>query len=431
MALLLAHAPAALAKANGLPTTGCDSCHNGGRAPTVTINMDPKVLQPGGVATITVSITTPNGGPAGFYLHSRGQGTFAEVAGQGTRLPTNTEVTHASPKRGGDPVTFQVKWTAPTMRGAYSFEAAGVSANGNNNPSGDAAGKAFLSFTVGCEGMDVYVDLDGDGYGSSAVPPTRACDLLTGFATKGGDCVDYRADVHPGAIEVCNEFDDNCDGQVNEGLQPVLLYRDADGDGHGDRFTTDTKMGCNLPGYTAKHDDCDDQNKDVYPGAKEVCNNKDDNCNARVDEGAKTTCGVGWCRNTADSCTSTACVPGMPRPEECNLVDDDCDGMIDNNARCDAGRVCVLGRCLTSDDAAKVTQMPTPGDGGAPIGPAPAPSTGGAGGSGTGGEGGNAGVKKKQASAIGCDYAPGAATRVAPFLLLALLLLFGALRRTR
>jgi hypothetical protein len=422
--VLLGHAPAALAKANGLPTTGCESCHMGGRAPTVTITMDPLIVQPGGTATLTVKVSTPNGGPAGFYLHSRGQGTFMEIAGEGTRLPTPSEVTHAQPKRGGDPVSFQVRWQAPNMRGAYSFEAAGVSANGNNQPSGDAAGHAILPFTIGCEGIDVYVDLDGDGYGSSSIPPTKACDVLPGFATKGGDCLDYRADVHPGATEVCNEFDDNCDGKVNEGLGPVLLYRDADGDGHGARYTMDTKMGCNEPGYVAKNDDCDDNDKSVYPGAKEVCNNKDDNCNGRVDEGAKVTCGVGWCRATAESCNSTACTPGTPRPEECNLVDDDCDGMIDNNARCDPGRVCVLGRCLTTDDAAKIAAMnPTP-DGGAALdgGPTPSPSPATSPPAQQGGA-----IKKKQAGALGCGYVP--ARGGLGLGLLALLALVGLLRR--
>jgi len=401
--LVLLAAPRAFGKANGLPTTGCDSCHSGGRAPTVTITMDPMTVDPGGTTTVTVSVSTPNNGPAGFYLHSRGQGSFMEVAGQGTRLPTSAEVTHASPKRGGDPVTFQVKWTAPAMKGAYSFEAAAVSANGNGAPSGDAAGHALLNFTVGCPGIDVYVDQDGDGYGSMKIPPIRACEPLAGYVLKGGDCDDYHAFVHPGATEVCNEFDDNCDGNVNEGLQPTTLYKDGDGDGHGARFTTDTKMGCNLAGYTALHDDCDDQNKEIYPGAKEVCNNKDDNCNAKIDEGAKTSCGVGWCRAVADSCTSTACTPGMPRQEECNLIDDDCDGMIDNNAHCENGRVCVLGRCLNSDDATMIT-MSMAGDGGAPIstpgGPG-SPTTGGA------SSDGGAVKTKSQASRFGCGYGGG------------------------
>src|SRR5947207_2729425 len=151
--VLLGQAPRAMARAGGLATTGCESCHSGGRAPMVSIKMDPDVLNPGDTTTVTVTVTTPNGGPAGFYLHSRGQGSFSEIPGQGTRLPTSSEVTHASPKRGGDPTTFQVKWTAPTMRGAYSLEAAAVSANGNNQPSGDAAGHAVLPFTVGCPGI--------------------------------------------------------------------------------------------------------------------------------------------------------------------------------------------------------------------------------------------------------------------------------------
>src|SRR4051794_9808120 len=97
---LLGRTTPALARANGLATTGCESCHSGGKAPTVTITMDPAVIQPGESTTVTVKVSTPQGGPAGFYLHSRGQGSFTEISGQGTRLPTNSEATHAAPKRG-------------------------------------------------------------------------------------------------------------------------------------------------------------------------------------------------------------------------------------------------------------------------------------------------------------------------------------------
>jgi hypothetical protein len=360
---VLGRATPARARAAGFATASCDSCHRGGGVPKVTITMDPLAIDPGGTTTVTVSITAVNGGPAGFYLHARGQGTFADIPGQGTRLPTNTEVVHAAPKRQGDVVTFQTRWTAPAKAGSYSFEAWGVAANGNNQPSGDGAIGTTLFFTVGCAGMTVYVDFDGDGYGSDAITPQKACDLQPGFVLKGGDCNDYRATVHPGAPEICDEYDNDCNGQINEGLATALTYRDNDGDGHASRTSTDTRMGCGEPGYTTLRDDCNDSDKDVYPGAKEVCNNKDDNCNNRVDEGARLTCGTGWCRVVVDSCTASSCTPGSPRPEVCNLIDDDCDGVIDNDAPCDNGRVCITGRCLASDDARAIRESM---DGGIP-----------------------------------------------------------------
>jgi MYXO-CTERM domain-containing protein len=359
---VLGRAGAVQARAAGFATASCDSCHRGGGVPKVTISMDPLALDPGGTTTVTVTVTAVNGGPAGFYLHSRGQGTFMDIPGEGTRLPTPTDVVLAMPKRGGDTVTFRTKWTAPAMAGSYSFEAWGVSANGNNQPTGDGAAGTNLFFTVGCTGMTVYVDFDGDGYGSDAIQPQKACDLQPGFVLKGGDCNDYVASVHPGAPEICDEYDNNCDGQVNEGLENAIVYRDNDGDGHASRTTSDMRVGC-APGYTNLRDDCNDSDKDVYPGAKEICNNKDDNCNGRVDEGARLTCGTGWCRVVADTCNATSCTPGSPRPEQCNLIDDDCDGVIDNDAPCENGRVCVLGRCLAPDDARAIREAM---DGGAP-----------------------------------------------------------------
>jgi hypothetical protein len=209
---------------------------------------------------------------------------------------------------------------------------------------------------VGCPGIEVFVDVDGDGYGSDTVPSSRACDLQPGFAMQKGDCNDYRANAHPGAKEICDDVDNNCDGQINEGLASGTYYKDGDGDGYGDRFGTDTRTGCS-PGYASTRDDCNDMDKEIHPGAKETCNNVDDNCNGRIDENAKLSCGMGWCRRTADTCASTLCTPGMPQPETCNLVDDDCDGVIDNNARCADGKVCVNGGCISSEDAKMIMAM--------------------------------------------------------------------------
>jgi hypothetical protein len=396
--LMLGWSGPAQARAAGFATASCDSCHRGGQIPKVTITLEPTVIDPGGTTTVTVAITAVNGGPAGFYLHARGLGTFQDIPGSGTRLPTSTEVVHSMPKSQGAVVTFQTRWTAPAKAGSYSFEALGVSANGNNQPIGDGASTATLFFTVGCAGIPVYVDFDGDGYGSDAIGPSRACDLQPGFVLKGGDCNDYRATVHPGAPEICDEYDNDCNGQVNEGLESAMVYLDSDGDGHGSRYTADTHVGCGMPGYATLHDDCNDADKNVYPGAKEICNNKDDNCNGRVDEGARLSCGIGLCRSVADSCAATACTPGMPRAELCNFVDDDCDGVIDDDAPCEEGRVCVTGRCLKPDDAKAVMEAQRM-DGGAGT------DGGGGGGGGAGSDGGAASAEHRR-SRPGCHYGP-------------------------
>jgi hypothetical protein len=84
--------------------------------------------------------------------------------------------------------------------------------------------------------------------------------------------------------------------------------------------------------------DCRDNNSSVHPGAVEVCNGIDDNCNGHTDENyvSDTSCflpGACAAANTASSCSGgieTPCTTGTPSPEICNGIDDDCNGTIDN-----------------------------------------------------------------------------------------------------
>ncbi len=96
------------------------------------------------------------------------------------------------------------------------------------------------------------------------------------------DCNDANPAIHPGAPELCNAIDDNCNGSVDEGLSRTL-YRDADGDGYGDPAVTQST--CFSPaGWVTQAGDCDDTRATVHPGGVEVCNGLDDNCNNNVDE---------------------------------------------------------------------------------------------------------------------------------------------------
>ncbi len=366
----------AAARLNGILTSGCNACHTGTRLPEVTLSIDPPQIALGGTATITVRIAAS--GQGGFYLYSYGKGSFKEIPGQGARLATPTDVIHSTPKNASDgAVTFRVEWTAPSTQGTVNFEALGVAADGNRNQSGDAAGLGRLSVAVGCTGVERFVDTDRDGAGNGKLPKEQVCEGTPGYSEQGDDCNDYLTYVHPGADERCNTLDDDCDGQVDEGLESAIVYRDGDGDGFGDRFTTDMRIGCAASGYAPNKDDCNDMDKTINPGVREICNNKDDDCNGRSDEGARATCGLGWCRRNADGCDARTCTPGAPRAETCNLFDDDCDGAIDNNATCEPGKLCFGGRCLVSEDAraaAEAEAMTTDGgasvlgggDGGAP-----------------------------------------------------------------
>ena len=158
------------------------------------------------------------------------------------------------------------------------------------------------------EGVETtfYTDTDGDGYGdSNSAVTVDACDAPSGYVTDNTDCDDTNAAVNPAASEVCNDIDDNCDGQVDEGVQ-TTFYADNDEDGYGN--SSDAIDACDTPsGYVTDNTDCDDTDAGVNPGASEVCNGIDDNCDGQVNEGI-TVC----CSNTEevhneldDGCTAT------------------------------------------------------------------------------------------------------------------------------
>ena len=89
------------------------------------------------------------------------------------------------------------------------------------------------------------------------------------YTVEQGDCNDNDASVHPGAEEVCNGVDDNCDGTIDEGLNS---YQDADGDQYGDAQHPASCIDA-PEGYVSNDDDCNDANANIHPGATEITNN--------------------------------------------------------------------------------------------------------------------------------------------------------------
>ncbi len=128
-----------------------------------------------------------------------------------------------------------------------------------------------------------YLDYDEDGYGDITTE-TPSCTPLAGYITVGGDCDDEDSEVYPGATEICDGIDNNCDGQVDEGLT-TDYFQDADGDGYGDAASV--IAACSAPaGYVSDNTDCNDSDTAINPGANEICNDGlDNNCDGYVDEG--------------------------------------------------------------------------------------------------------------------------------------------------
>lgn len=107
----------------------------------------------------------------------------------------------------------------------------------------------------------IFVDSDHDGYYNYE------------------DCNDNNPAIHPGAIEVCDGVDNNCNGMIDEGLPLQTYYQDADSDGYGNPSVI--VKACKGPtGYVSNNTDCNDNNRIVYPGAPEIKHDGiDQDCN--------------------------------------------------------------------------------------------------------------------------------------------------------
>ncbi|WP_166637255.1 HYR domain-containing protein, partial [Algoriphagus boseongensis] len=132
-----------------------------------------------------------------------------------------------------------------------------------------------------------YMDVDGDGFGDVNAEAVYACAAPEGYVTDNSDCDDSDDTVYPGAPEVCDGKDNNCDGTIDEGVQ-TAFFIDADGDGYGD-VNAEAVFACAAAeGYVVDNSDCDDSDDTVYPGAPELCDGKDNNCDGTIDEGVQT-----------------------------------------------------------------------------------------------------------------------------------------------
>jgi len=133
-----------------------------------------------------------------------------------------------------------------------------------------------------CGGNDDF-DADVDGY--------DAADHPRADGSSGDDCDDAAPLINPGATEVCDDVDNDCDSLVDgadDSVDPASVrtwYADGDVDGYGDSGASTSA--CDQPeGYVDVGGDCQDANASVHPGADELCNGVDDDCNGSVDEAA-------------------------------------------------------------------------------------------------------------------------------------------------
>ena len=195
-----------------------------------------------------------------------------------------------------------------------------------------------------------YADGDGDGFGNNAYTE-EACSAPAGYVPNGNDCDDENASVYPSASEICDGFDNNCNDLVDDGLG-LEVYIDADFDGFGD--PDQVVEGCQEEaGFAPVAGDCDDNNPAINPNAAETCDEIDNNCDTRVDEGVQNSYyidadgdGFGDINTQIEACirpagyseNSTDCEDGNPsiNPSASELcdggIDNNCDGLIDDSS---------------------------------------------------------------------------------------------------
>ena len=189
---------------------------------------------------------------------------------------------------------------------------------------------------------------------ASACDPPAVDNDRDGYVP-GDDCDDEDAAINPGAEEICDGIDNNCDGSIDEGVM-ISFYADSDDDGFGD--VENEVFACELgEGMSENPDDCDDLDPEVNPAFEEICDEKDNNCDTVIDEGVELTfyedndrdgfgdadhpvlaCALfeGVVDNAAD-CDDAMESVNPEADEVCDTIDNNCDSFIDEDTAVDAG----------------------------------------------------------------------------------------------
>jgi len=243
------------------------------------------------------------------------------------------------------------------------------------------------------DGVDNDCDGDVDAFDIDCGPcPDADADGYQDEACGGLDCDDTDPDVNPGAVEMCDGVDNDCDGSVDGNdaadVQPWYVDADSDGYGHASLFYVQ----CYAPsGYVANSTDCDDADAAINPGADEMCDDIDNDCDGDIDEESAIDATIwyqdadgdgygdpgvpdvecdqptGYVSDSTD-CDDTTVLVNPSADEICDWLDNDCDGAVDDAdtdlpADADNDGVPHCGDCDDSDasvfsGAAGVTDVP-------------------------------------------------------------------------
>ena len=217
-------------------------------------------------------------------------------------------------------------------------------------------------------------------HGYACDPRSRRCERVVtdgdhdgdpAVACGGSDCDDHdptRAGTIPGSCVPCAS-DADCVNALGATSPPdcadatcdatlgacAFAARDADHDGHRLAACTATT---DLPIVVG--DDCDDGDPDTFAGAAERCDNRDNDCDGKIDDGippSSEPCDVGFgvCKRTGQKlcvagvwsgCTVAAAAPGQTSDApQCDGTDYNCDGQFGPECPCVSGskQTCYAG----------------------------------------------------------------------------------------
>lgn len=162
-------------------------------------------------------------------------------------------------------------------------------------------------------------DNDGDGYG-------------IGTSCQGPDCNDNNANIHPGATETCNNIDDDCDGQKDEGLSQTQSC------GSGACLGTKSRT-CNN-GIWSSWSSC---STDGNVCGTQDCGYLDTDCRDYHDKTRYCTngvCGSPTCNTYTNEPVTKSC-----GTVDCDYLDTECRNYDDKTKYCDSNGICATGIC--------------------------------------------------------------------------------------